>query len=187
MRFSPVFRVLFVPALLTGSVALFWSCGGGSEGTTGTGGGGGNSNADWITLSVDGAPEVTYTEASGLPAIDCDPRVDWGANQVVFWQNFTAGNGPNGYERFMDVLFPAVDTVGTYTVQGDYCQVLFYNGINFGAGPQWNTSTGTVQVTRSDTRIEGTYTFVVVDVDETTSHTLTGSFGIDAGFSLSCP
>jgi len=77
--------------------------------------------------------------------------------------------------------------VGTYTVHGESFQTLFHNGADYSASPIMDTSSGTVVVTRSDTRIEGTFNIVVVDAAETTSLTLTGSFGIQKGFSLSCP
>ncbi|MDH3214861.1 MAG: hypothetical protein OEN01_01055 [Candidatus Krumholzibacteria bacterium] len=163
------------------------SCGGdgGSQGTTAVNGG--DAGGDFVKLSLDGGTESTHNEASGLPNIDCDPRVDWAFSQVVLWDNHTGGSGPNGYELFLEIMFPAVDTVGTYTVHGDSFQALFYNGVNYAASPLFSTSAGTVNVTRSDARIEGTYNITVVDMGETASINLTGSFGIDAGFSLSCP
>ena len=56
-------------------------------------------------LSLNGGPQTTYTEASGLPSIDCDPRVDWTFNQVVGWANYTNGSGPNGYDLFFEIMF----------------------------------------------------------------------------------
>jgi hypothetical protein len=137
---------------------------------------------------MNGGSEAQYMEASGLPSIDCDPRVDWGANQVILWDDFTNGSGPNGYELFFEIMFPAADSVGTYTVHGDYLQALLHhNGVNYTASPLFSTSSGNVDVTRSDSRIVGDYTITVVDADETTSVTVTGHFGVDRGFSLSCP
>jgi hypothetical protein len=184
-RFS---KGLVVLALATGLaiVSAIASCGG-DDGTSPSTGPPGNPTSDFITMSVDGGGAVTYAEASGLPTIDCNPRVDWASYQVVLWDDFTGGIGPNGYDKFFEVMFPAADTVGTYTVQGDFCQSLYYDGSNYTASPILNTSSGTVQVTRSDTRIEGTFTITVVDAAETTSINLTGSFGVDRGWSLSCP
>jgi hypothetical protein len=42
-------------------------------------------------------------------------------------------------------------------------------------------------VTRSDDRIEGTFTITVVDSAQTSSLTLTGRFGVDSGYSTDCP
>jgi len=148
---------------------------------------GGGPDDDFIVLTVDGGAESTYIEASGLPTIDCEPRVDWGASQVILWDDFTSGSGPNGYALFFEIMFPAVDTVGTYTVQGDFLQALYYSGEYYSAGPFTNGTSGTVQVSRSDTRIEGIYDITVVDSAQTTSVRLNGEFGVDKGFSLSCP
>jgi hypothetical protein len=142
---------------------------------------------DFITQSIDGGPESTFIEASGLPNIDCDPRVDWGAYQVVLWHTFTGVGAVNGYDHFFEIMFPVADSVGTYTVQGDFLQALFFEGKFFTAGPQVPTSHGTVVVTRSDSRIEGTYALTVIDSAGTDSLRLSGEFGVDNGFSLSCP
>jgi len=177
-----------VLALVAAAMVVVASCGGGDIGSPGgtikpppTGGG------DFAMISVNGAPQTVYTEASGLPSIDCDPRVDWAFSQVIGWANFTGGSGPNGYELFFDFMFPAADTVGTYTVQGDNMQAMFYNNEYFMASPIIPTSSGTVQVTRADTRIEGTFTIVAVDSLGTTQVSFDGSFGIDKGISLICP
>ena len=140
-----------------------------------------------MTLSVNGGVPTTHTEASGLPSVDCDPRVDWAFDQVVGWANYTDGSGPNGYDLFFEIMFPAVDTVGTYTVQGNALQAMFYNGEFYTASPLRPATSGTVQVTRSDSRIEGTFTITAVDSLGTTSVDFAGSFGVDSGFSLSCP
>lgn len=144
-------------------------------------------NDDFLTESRDGGPEVTYIEASGLPAIDCDPRVDWGADQVVIWHTFTGVGTINGYEHFLEIMFPVTDTVGVYTVQGDYLQALLFDGKFYSASPLATGSHGSVQVTRSDTRIEGTYALTVLDSALTDSLQLNGRFGVDHGFSLTCP
>lgn len=144
-------------------------------------------NADVLTLKVNDAAPVAYTEASGLPDIDCDPRVDWSAYQVILWDDYTDGAGPSGYERFLDLMFPVDDSVGTYTVHGESMQAYFYDGVDYSASPILASSTGTVTVTRSDTRIEGTFDLTLVDASETSSVQLAGFFSVDRGFSLSCP
>ena len=141
---------------------------------------------DFVALSVAGGAETTYAEGSGTPAVACDPRVDWFLYQVVMYSNYTNGPGPNGYDSFFGILFPLMDGVGTYTVQGDHVEVYFYNGTRYAANRNLTTSDGTVVVTRSDDRIEGTFTVTVVDLQETTSFTLTGHFGVSAGYSASC-
>jgi hypothetical protein len=155
-----------------------------------TGGGGPDpvgANGDEITLSIDGAPERSFVEASGLPDIDCDPRVDWASYQLVMWHDYTDGQGPNGYELFFDIMFPATDDVGTYTVHGESLQALLYsNGVNYSASPILAPSSGTVTVTRSDTSIEGNYTFTLVDATGQNTVTVTGSFAVGGGWSLSC-
>lgn len=163
------------------------SCGGDDTGPlTGTG----NPplpNGDFVSVSVDGGAQTMYIESSGLPSIDCDPRVDWAFTQVIGWADFTNGGGPNGYDVFLDLLFPAADTVGTYTVQGDNMQAIFYSGQYFTASPILPASSGTVQITRSDSRIEGTFTLTAVDTLGTNPVNFAGNFGIDSGISLSCP
>lgn len=183
MRSSFTWKVVFAFAI---GITL-GSCGsdGGSQGPTGVNGD--PQGGDFLTLSVGGAAAVMYNEASGLPNIDCDPRVDWSFYQVILWNQYTGGTGPSGYELFFEIMFPVTDSVGTYTVQGDWCQALFYDGSNYMASPLFSTSRGTVEVTRSDSRIEGNFDITVVDTAETASVDLTGSFGVDAGFSLSCP
>ena len=84
-------------------------------------------DGDTMVLSIDGAPNASYQEASGLPEIDCNPRVDWGFSQVVLWDDFTGGSGPNGYDKFFFIMFPNNDAVGTYTVQGDLLQSMLYH------------------------------------------------------------
>jgi len=157
-----------------------------STGPAGTQGTPGAGSGDFVTLERDGGPGQTYTEATGVPVIDCDPRVDWAAKQVVLWHTFTTGLGPNGYDHFFEIMFPNVDTVGTYTVQGDNLQALFYDGTYYSASPIFPGTSGTVQVTRSDTRIEGVFDITVVDTTQA-SLRLSGSFGVDSGFSLVCP
>jgi len=137
-------------------------------------------------MSVNGGPATTYAELSGLPSIDCDPRVDWAFSQIVGWSDFTNGTGPNGYELFIDIMFPRADTVGTYTVQGDFIQVLVYNQEFYSASPVYPATSGTVQVTSSDTRIEGTYNVVAADTSGTSLVNFAGTFGVSRGVSLSC-
>lgn len=185
IRYSKWLIVLF--ACVLSSVLASCSGDDGPSGTAGPGGGG-ELTGDFVTLSIDGGNAVTSTEASGLPDIDCDPRIDWASNQVVLWSQFTGGGGPSGYDTFLDVMFPVDDAVGTYSVHGDMLQALFYqNGVSYGASPIYPNSAGTVEVTRSDERIEGNFTFTLLDETGTKSLTLTGDFGIDAGWSLSCP
>jgi hypothetical protein len=187
MTWSRIPKNLLVFSLFIGVAIVLGSCGDDDGPATPTGvhnpppGSG-----DFVTMSINGGPASTYTEASGLPAIDCDPRVDWASYQVILWSDFIGGSGPNGYDVLLDIMFPAADTVGTYTVQGDFLQALFYNGGNYMASPAFPTSSGTVEVTRSDTRIEGTFNIMVIDTTAA-SVTLTGSFGVDGGWSLSCP
>ena len=162
------------------------SCSGG-DGSSPTSSGNPPSGGDFFTVSVNGGTETVYTEASGLPSIDCDPRVDWAFSQVIGWADFTNGSGPNGYDLFFNIMFPNIDSVGTYTVQGDNLQALVYNGELYTCSPVYPTSAGTVQVTRSDSRIEGTYAITAIDSLGTTSVNFAGTFGVDNGFSLSCP
>jgi hypothetical protein len=176
-----------IASIMALMVSVSLSCGGGGGGSTPTSSDTGKGSDDFLSFSTNGAPAVEYTEASGLPEIDCDPRVDWGAYQVVLWSNHTGGSGPSGYETFFEIMFPNADSVGTYTVHGDYCQAMLYDGAYYSASPLLGTSLGTVQVTRSDTRIEGTFAITVVDAGETTSLDLAGSFAVDKGFSTSCP
>lgn len=172
--------------ILLGAAALA-SCGGdntSSPGPAKTAPPGGT--GDILTMSVNGGPTTVYAEKSGLPSIDCDPRVDWAFSQVVGWANFVGGAGPNGYELFIDIMFPLEDTVGTYTVQGDFVQVLVYNQQYYTASPAYPATSGTVEVTRADTRIEGTYDVVAADSAGTVFVTFAGTFDVARGVSLSC-
>jgi hypothetical protein len=180
-----ILKTLIVLAVVIGIPVVLASCGGDDPVAPNNVNPPGGSD-DFITMSVNGGPLTTYIEASGLPNIDCDPRVDWSFNQVVGWANFTNGSGPNGYDLLFDIMFPGADTVGTYTVQGDWIQAVIYDGVSYGAGPGSGLTSGTVQVTRSDTRIEGTYTFTAIDSLGTLVD-FAGAFGVEAGFSLSCP
>jgi hypothetical protein len=181
---------LTIPVIVAAAL-LLPACGGDDNPPNPTGGGGPDpvgANGDEIVISVDGAAQQSFVEASGLPDIDCDPRVDWAANQVILWHDHTGGAGPSGYELFLSIVFPNADSVGTYTVHGDFLQaVLYLNGVNYSASPIVRASSGSVTVTRSDTRIEGPYTLNMVDSSGQDSLTLTGSFAVDAGWSLSCP
>lgn len=144
-------------------------------------------NVDFLTLSENGKTPVMHREASGLPDIDCEPRVDWAASQVVMWDHFSGNGGASGYDLLVDIMFPVVDDVGTYTVHEDFLQAVYYQGETYLANPILAASNGTVIVTRSDSRIEGSYDVTVVDSTQTKSIRLTGTFGIDAGWSLTCP
>ena len=173
---------------MTAATAFSVSCGG--DGPGGPAGGTtdqtqGGPSSDFLTVSANGGAATKYTEKSGLPDIDCDPRVDWAFNQIVGWADFTNGPGPNGYDLMMDIMFAAKDTVGTYSVQGDFVQVLIYNGTFYTASPVFGTTSGTVVVTRADTRIEGTYDVTASDSSGTLVD-FSGSFGVASGFDLDC-
>jgi len=187
MNSSRIFETLCILAFAIATLVLSVSCDDDDPTSPAGTGSPPAGSSDFMTLSVNGGPQSTYTEASGLPAIDCDPRVDWAFDQVVGWADYTNGNGPNGYDLFFEIMFPAADTVGTYTVQGDNLQAMFYNGEFYTASPIRPTTSGMVVVTRSDTRIEGTFSITALDSLGTTLVDFAGSFGVDAGFSLSCP
>jgi hypothetical protein len=98
------------------------------------------------------------------------------------------GTGPNGYDFFFGFLFPMADSVGTYTVQGDELEAHFHsNGTRYLAHPNADTTDGTVVVTRSDDRIEGTFSVTVVEYPGTALLPITGRFSVDGGYSMSCP
>lgn len=189
----PPLRLPATPAafsLLLGAALLLISCGD----DVGPGGPlidpGGQQDPDIVAVSVDGGAETVHKEASGAPAITCDPRVDWFLWQVTCYDNYTNGSGPNGYDFFFGILFPFSDpfTVGTYTVQGDGLEVHFNNGTRYLAHPNADSTDGTVVVTRADDRIEGTFTATAIDYEtQTTTITLTGHFSVKAGYSMSCP
>jgi hypothetical protein len=85
-------------------------------------------------------------------------------------------------------MFAITDGIGTYSVHGDALQSFFhYTGVDYSASPLVATSGGTAVVTRSDDRIEGTFTVTVVDASQTTTLELSGWFEVDRGFSVSCP
>jgi hypothetical protein len=160
-------------------IITFLGCGGGSSD-----GSGGSGSGDFVKLSIDSGAENTYTEAFS-PTIVCDPRVDWAFSQIILYDNYL---GSDQWGMIFDIMFIS-DAVGTYdvTVPGDGLNVSFIDGsgtyqANFAAVG----SSGTVTVTRSDTRIEGTFTINAVDAGSNTI-TLSGSFGVDSGVSLSCP
>jgi hypothetical protein len=172
--------------------ALLLSCGGGGGTGTpdGTGPDGIPTTGDVVILSVDGGANGTYTEAHD-PVIECNPRVDWFSNQVLLFDNYTGAGPYNGFEMFFDIMFAVTDAVGTYAISADPIQVVLGDstGTTYTANQILDNSSGTVEVTRSDTRIEGTFNVVLVDASGNpgTGPTLTGSFGVDAGASLSCP
>jgi len=190
---NPVFeRIVRLTLAAMVAAIVLPGCGSDDDTPQNPAGGGGpdpvGANGDEIVFAMDGDPPRSFVEASGLPDIDCDPRVDWAANQIALWYDFTDGSGPNGYELFLDIIFPNNDDVGTYTVHGDSLQAILYaNGVNYAASPIVGASSGTVTVTRSDERIEGTFTITLVDEGGQNTVTLTGSFAVDGGWSLSCP
>jgi len=174
-------------ALMLGGLLTLGSCGS-DDGPSGPILPGPKPDPSFVALSINGGPEITHTEGSGLPATACDPRVDWYLYQVLLYENFTNGAGPNGYDFFFGFLFPLADSVGTYTVQGDKLEAHFYyNGTRYLAHPNVDTSDGTVTVTRSDDRIDGTFSVTVVEYQGTTTLPLTGHFSVHSGYSTSCP
>jgi len=160
---------------------LFISCGGSSGGGSSPGGGTSGSD-DWVKLKIDNGTEIAYSEAFSA-AVTCDPRVDWASNQIILYDNYL---GNNNWEMIFDIMF-LDDSVGTYdvTVPADGAQVVYApNGTTYLAN--FAQGSGTVTVTRSDTRIEGTFD-VTVDDGGNNPINLSGSFGVDSGNSLSCP
>jgi hypothetical protein len=112
--------------------------------------------------------------------------VDWAFNQVILYDTYI-GNGQ--WDMVFDIMFGISDAVGIYdiTVQADGLQVAFMDGsVNYISNFITVGSSGTVNVTRSDSRIEGTFTITAVDAGSNPI-TLSGSFGVDSGNSLSCP
>ena len=184
------FRLPATPAafalLLGGVLAL--SCGG-DDGPNPLISPGGQQDHDFIALSVAGGPEIVHTEGSGMPGVACDPRVDWYLYQVLLYDHYTNGSGPNGYDFFFGLaFFGLADSVGTYTVHGNDLEAHFNNGTRYIAHENVAASDGTVVVTRSDDRIEGTFTVTAVDFEtQTTSITLTGRFSVGSGYSMTCP
>ena len=177
----------FTFAVMFGGLLALGSCGGDDGPSTPIPPGSGP-DPSFVTLSINGGPEITHTEASGLPATECDPRVDWYLYQVLLYENFTNGTGPNGYDFFFGFLFPLADSVGTYTVQGDELEAHFhYNGIRYLAHPNADVTDGTVVVTRSDDRLDGTFSVTVVEYQGTTTLPITGRFSVDSGYSTRCP
>ena len=55
------------------------------------------------------------------------------------------------------------------------------------AHPNADTTNGTVVVTRSDDRIEGTFSVTVVEYPGTALLPISGRFSVDGGYSMSCP
>jgi hypothetical protein len=156
--------------------------GGGNDGEN-SDGNGSSGSGDFVRLSIDSSAENTYTEAFSA-AIVCEPRVDWASNQVILYDNYI---GAGQWDMIFDIMFIS-DAVGTYdiTAQADAIQAVFMNGsVNYIANFVTVGSSGTVNVTRSDTRIEGTFTITAVDADSNPI-TLSGSFGVDSGNSLNC-
>jgi len=147
--------------------------------------------ADWLELSVNGGPALRYVEASGLlgaPAVACDPRIDWAAKQVVLLDEYVGGAG-TGWRTWLGLMFPSVDAVGTYTVATELMQAFYDTGAgSFQAIPLPGTlSSGSATVTRSDTRIVGSFAFQLVDGSNRLGPTIRGQFDVKAGVATSCP
>ncbi len=177
-------RQSWMIVLLLSLSVLIISLGGWGGGSSG--GSGGSGGGDFVKLSIDSGAENTYTEAFS-PTIVCDPRVDWSFNQVILYDNYI-GPDPDDWGMIFDIMLLS-DAVGTYdvTVPGDgLVVVLIDSSGTYQASFGIAGSSGTVTVTRSDTRIEGTFTINAVDAGSNTI-TLSGSFGVDSGISLSCP
>jgi hypothetical protein len=177
-------NVLKSAVLILVILFLASGCGGGGGNGEGNPDGNGNSGSgDFVRLSVDSGAENTFTEAYSA-VIACEPRVDWASNQVILYDNYTSGGQ---WDMIFDIMF-INDAVGTYdiTASADGINVVFMNGsVNYSANFATAGSSGTVNVTRSDTRIEGTFTITAVDAGSN-SITLSGSFGVESGHSLSC-
>ena len=185
LLFSRLRKKWLILLLLSLSLLII-SCNGGgsSDGDGGLEGSGGLEGNDFVRLSINGAAENTYIEAFS-PTIVCDPRVDWASNQVVLYDTYL---GNSEWDIFFDIMF-IDDAVGTYDVlvPGDGVNVVFMDSSEiYQANFATAGSSGTVTVTRSDTRIEGTFFINAADIDSNTI-TLSGSFGVDSGNSLSCP
>ena len=182
MRMYRSFRKTRMILLLCALSFLITACG--SSGGGSSDGNGGLEGDDFIRLSIDGGAENTYIEAFSA-VITCDPRVDWASNQVILYDGYLGGGD---WDIIFDIMFIS-DAVGTYdvSVPADGINVVFMDSsviyqANFGTAG----SSGTVTVTRADNRIEGTFTITAVDVSSN-PRTLTGSFGVESGNSLSCP
>ena len=172
-------KTLMIPLLLSLALLII-SCGGGG----GSDEIGGTEADDFVRLTIDGDPENIYIEAFN-PTITCDPRVDWAFNQVILYDSYL---GANQWDMIFDIMF-LNDALGTYdvSVSGDGLNVSFMDSsVIYAANFATPGSSGTVTVTRSDNRIEGTFTINAVDGSSNTK-TLSGSFGVDSGNSLSCP
>ena len=174
-------RSVKVLALVVGVFIMAIACGedGGNSDGNGSPGSG-----DFLNLSIDGGVSNTFTESFSADIV-CDPRVDWAFNQVILYDNYI---GSGQWDMIFDIMFIS-DSVGTYdiTVPADGLQVVFINGsVTYMANFATAGSSGTVNVTRSDTRIEGTFTTTAVDPGSSPI-TLSGSFGVESGNSLSCP
>ena len=159
-------------------------CGGGGGNGEGNSDGNGNSGSgDFVKLSIDSGAENTFSEAYSA-VIVCEPRVDWASNQVILYDNYI---GSEQWDMIFDIMF-LNDAVGSYdiTASADGIQAIFMNGgVNYTANFATVGSSGTVNVTRSDERIEGTFTITAVDAGSNPI-TLSGSFGVESGNSLSC-
>jgi hypothetical protein len=171
-----------VVALLLLPIFLI-SCGGGGGGGGGGGDNGDGGGSDFYKLSVGGGGETTYTEAHD-PDIVCDPRVDWASNQIILYDNYLGGSN---WELIFDIML-FDDSVGTYDVQvaGEAFVSYIPNSTPYTTNPNFSNSSGTITVTRSDSRIEGTFDVVVVDAGDSNPIAVTGSFGVESGNSLSC-
>jgi hypothetical protein len=164
---------------------LVISCGGGGGSSDGSGSPrSGLGSGDFVKLSIDGGVENTFTEAFSATIV-CDPRVDWAFSQVILYDNYLGGGQ---WGKIFDIMFGVSDAVGPYDIAlpTDGLMVVFLDGtVPYVANFAEAASSGTVNVTRSDTRIEGTFTITAVD-GSFNPITLSGSFGVDSGIALSC-
>jgi hypothetical protein len=175
-------RLIKILALVVWVFIIAIACGdnGGNSDENGS-----SESGDFVKLSINSGVENTFTEAFSADIV-CDPRVDWASSQVILYDNYI---GSGNWDILFDIMFGISDAVGNYdiTISGDGLQVVFINGgVNYTANSITAGSSGTVNVTRSDTRIEGTFTITAVDAGSNPI-TLSGSFGVDSGNSLSCP
>jgi len=161
-------------------VTLLISCSGSLDNTSE------NENRDMIRLDKNGVISE-YFELSGLPQIDCDPRIDWSYKQIIAYIGFSGSGQLQGYEKLFHIMFPNIDDVGSYTVHGDSLQSTFIDGaVTFIASPLYSGSSGLVIVTESGDNISGTFEITLVTSDQSQSVNLSGQFQIAKGNSLSC-
>ena len=182
LLFSSLRKTWMILLLLSLSLLII-SC----DGEGSSDGNGGLEGNDFVRLSIDGGAENTYIEAFSADIV-CDPRVDWYSSQVILNDGYL---GAGTWDIIFDIII-SNNAVGTYdvSVPGDGLNVFFMDSnVTYQANFGITGSSGTVTVTRSDTRIEGTFTIYAVDTSpgSNTTIALSGSFGVDSGNSLSCP